>query len=81
MSTFSHTDWTVICDYEDEGGTCGQSERSDTLNLRDGTATEIRSILKRRGWAVAVPTGRERRADFCPEHKTAGLAQIEEAGR
>lgn len=79
MSTFPHTDWTVICDYP----LCTAQERTDTLNLstHESTATNVRKVLRRRGWAVAVPTGRERRADFCPEHKAAGMAQIKEAGR
>lgn len=65
MSAFSHTDWTVVCDH----GGCANSLRTDELELRDGTAGDVRRHLKRHGWAVAVPTGRERRADFCPEHK------------
>lgn len=81
MSTFSHTDWTVICDYSDRCGHCPASERTDLLELPNGTATEVRKVLRRRGWAVAVFTGREKTADFCPEHKAAGLAVIEEAGR
>ena len=69
MSTFSHTDWTVICDAEG----CLAQERTDTLELRDGTATGVRKVLKRRGWAVAVRVyngiAQTRRLDFCPEHK------------
>lgn len=77
MSTFSHTDWTVICDYPD----CTAQERTDTLNfsMHKSTATNVRKVLKRRGWAVAVFIGRERRADFCPAHKAAGMALVEES--
>ena len=68
MSTFSHTGWTVICNQ----GNCGAQDRTDTLGLRDGTAADVRRILKRRGWAVNIPNpspgGRPKRLDFCPEH-------------
>lgn len=81
MSTFSYTDWTVICNGEDDGLPCPEQERTDTLDLRDGSgAAHVRKILKARGWAVNVPqsevqydsTGRplrQQRLDFCPKHK------------
>jgi hypothetical protein len=74
MSTFSHTDWTVICNGTTDGWPCGKSERTDALDLRDGsTAADVRRVLKRRGWAVNVPNPDQdallRRLDFCPDHK------------
>lgn len=82
MSTFSHTDWTVICNgAEDDGRPCMEQGRTDTFDLHDGSsAADVRAILKRRGWAVNVPQGgrrydsagrpiRQQRLDFCPKHK------------
>jgi hypothetical protein len=65
MSAISHTDWTILCDHDG----CPVQLRTDVEEMRDGNASSLRRIGKRRGWAVAVPTGRERRADYCPDHR------------
>jgi hypothetical protein len=68
MSTFSHTDWTVICDYP----LCGRQERTDTLGIQDATAADVRRYLRRQGWIVAKPHPNlevRRRLDYCPDHK------------
>jgi hypothetical protein len=70
VSTFSHTDWTVICDHPG----CGASERTDQLDMQNGTATEVRKVLRRRGWLVAVSRPEMRPVDFCPDHK--GLEMV-----
>jgi hypothetical protein len=71
VSTFSHMDWTVICDHPG----CMAQARTDTLDLWDGNAASVRKALKQRGWAVAVrdpcgPVDRHPRLDFCPDHKS-----------
>lgn len=73
MSAFPHTGWTVICNGETDGRPCPKSERTDTLDLMDGTAADVRRVLKRWGWAISVPNPDPdsvlRRLDFCPDHK------------
>lgn len=77
MSTFSHTDWTVICDYPD----CPRQLTTDDLGMSDPTAAGVRKVLRRRGWAIAVFTGREKRADFCPAHKDSADSLMGRADR
>jgi hypothetical protein len=74
MTTFSHTSWTVFCNGTDgDGRPCVDSGNSDNLDLRDGTAAMVRSLLKRAGWLVNVPnpdpSDPYRRLDYCPRHK------------
>lgn len=77
MSTFSYTDWTVICNGRDGDQACMEQGRTDIFDLQDGsTAADVRKILKREGWVVNVPNpdreSRIRRLDFCPKHKPEG---------
>jgi hypothetical protein len=64
MSVTSHTVHTVRCD----GPSCPSQGRTDVFEV--GTATQLRKILKKRGWLVNCPddeTGR--RKDYCPRHR------------
>jgi hypothetical protein len=70
MTAHSFTDWAVRCDRP----LCTEEAWASALVLRDGTAAHVREVLKRQGWAVAVPdpiapVGRATRLDFCPKHK------------
>lgn len=76
MSTFSHTDWTVICNGKlDDGSPCPAYGRTDVTGGE--TAGQVRAILKKQGSAIAVPDPsrnpgdgwRKRTLDFCPDHK------------
>lgn len=74
MSAFTHVAHIVICNgVYDDGQACMAVGNSDSLDLRDVNATEVRAILRRRGWTVNLPNpdadSRVRRLDFCPDHK------------
>ena len=74
MSAFSHTDWTVTCDWRNGEDFCTAQERTDTLSASVLTARDVRRVLRQLGWAVNLPSGPKvgrvpRRLDFCPAHK------------
>jgi hypothetical protein len=76
MTALPYTDWAILCDgTESDGRPCPAQERTDTLDMRDGsTSADVRKVLKRRGWTVGVRTsepadGRMPRRDYCPQHK------------
>ena len=72
MSAHRYTDCRIDCDHPG----CGRTEFAGNLSLMEPTAAELRKVLKRRGWRVAIlvplamPDDGERslRKDFCPEH-------------
>jgi hypothetical protein len=78
VTAYSYTDWHVCCDKEG----CGHRAGSGDIPWTGGstpTATEIRRVLRQRGWQVGVLCGpadddetgsrRHPRRDFCPDHK------------
>lgn len=81
MSTFSHTDWTVICNGTNEDGSPCPLQWNTGSDGGD-TAGDARRWLKKRGWLVSVrpANGYPRRMDFCPAHKGQAAA-VREGGQ
>jgi hypothetical protein len=72
VSVFSHTDWTLICNGEDNGHPCPLQFGPDSV-----VAGVLRGRAKRAGWAVSVPNpepGNPARLDYCGRHKHPGRA-------
>lgn len=65
MSAISNTDWTVICDSDEPAPGC-PSQLAGADLMANPNATELRRILRKRGWAVSVDDGSGRRRDYCP---------------
>jgi hypothetical protein len=69
VSTWTHVDYLVGCDYPG----CIAVGTWDQMDIGSGgSAASVRRRLKADGWAVNLPPetpAYRQRRDFCPEHK------------